>query len=428
MKLGVIGLGYVGVVTAAVFSDLGFEVIGVDLDQQITDLVGKGQSPISEDQTDSLLLNGVKRGLITATTDLSSVIAELDVLFVCVGTPSSNDGVLDLSAVRAVLAQVADSGVESLQIVIRSTMPPNSTDVLDRELRSNKSNVPRLIFNPEFLREGSAVADFYDAPYTICGGGDREGIQKLRKVYAKLNAPFIEVDCTSAEILKLANNSFHALKVVFANEIGAFAKACGADGRDVMNLVCSDTKLNISSRYLKPGFAFGGSCLPKDLSSITASAATQGLDLPLLRGTLAGNDAHLQRALRLVTSIGSQRIGFYGVAFKEGTDDLRESALLRLVDAVQEFAVVQVFDEIISKNARALDMLGKKYDRRSLRGSVLDSFEHLVDSVDTLIVGHSLSREYIDLLNSKPHKLEILDLTGGYHDGVTDQPMHSLCW
>ena len=398
------------------------------MDQQVTDLVGKGQSPISEDQTDSLLRNGVKRGLITATTDLSSVIAELDVLFVCVGTPSSDDGVLDLSAVRAVLAQVAGSGVESLQIVIRSTMPPNSTDILDGEIRSNRLNLPKLIFNPEFLREGSAVSDFYDAPYTICGGGDREGIQKLRKVYAKLNAPFIEVDCTRAEILKLANNSFHAMKVVFANEIGAFAKACGADGRDVMSLVCSDTKLNISSKYLKPGFAFGGSCLPKDLSSITASAATQGLDLPLLRGTLAGNDAHLQRALRFIKSMDSQRVGFYGVAFKEGTDDLRESALLRLLDSVQEFAVVQVFDEIISTNARALDMLGKKYDRRLQRESVLDSFERLIDSIDTLIVGHSLSREYIDLLNSKSHRLEILDLTGGRHDGVTDQPMHSLCW
>jgi GDP-mannose 6-dehydrogenase len=344
MRVAVFGLGYVGAVTAACLAHRGHQVWGVDIDPRKVAAVNAGRGPVAEPGLDTLLAEATRSLRLHATGDVSRAVREADVLLLCVGTPADGDGHVDLGAVREVAGQIGrvlrvTDGHRT--VVVRSTVPPGTTEGLLRPLLEHHARRPAgtafgLAANPEFLREGSSIDDFYDPPYVIVGTDDHRAERSLRELYGFLDAPFHVTSFRIAELVKYGCNAFHALKVTFANEIGAVAKELGIDGAQVMELLCEDTKLNVSARYLRPGFAYGGSCLPKDLRALTHRAATLNLDVPLLRAIDESNRAHFERALEVICTLGEQRIGLLGLGFKPGTDDLRGSPFVALVGRLIE--------------------------------------------------------------------------------------------
>jgi len=297
MRISVFGLGYVGAVTAACLAKAGNRVIGVDPNSTKTDLVGKGHSPIIEDGVGKMISDAVAKGLLSATNDAAAAISDSDISMVCVGTPSKKNGDLDLTYIKRVCEEI---GAELARkdtyhvVVVRSTMLPGSTrSVVIPALESSSGKTAGVDFgvcvNPEFLREGSAVFDYYNPPKTVIGEQDSRGGDIVEALYAGLEAPLIREKIEVAEMTKYVDNSWHALKVAFGNEVGSICKAIGIDSHDVMNVFMQDTKLNISTAYLLPGFAFGGSCLPKDLRAINYKAKGLDIDVPVLRSVLPSN-------------------------------------------------------------------------------------------------------------------------------------------
>jgi len=332
MKISVFGMGYVGCVTAAVLSK-DHEVIGVDVNPGKVDLLNSGLSPISEAQTDELISSGVKEGRLSATMDPVAAVLSTDVSVVCVGTPSTETGSHDLSQVEGVLAQIT-SAIESKEtkhvVVLRSTVPPGTTERLLTEKLAG-ANVG-ICFNPEFLREGTAVADYYDPPFIIAACSDGETEAAVREMYAAVDADFIVTGFPEAETVKIFCNIFHALKVAFGNEVGRFCEAYDIDGSAIMEMLCKDTKLNISPKYLMPGFAFGGSCLPKDLRSLVHLAAIKSVPLPVIGNVLPSNEAQIRDGIQKIVAAQGRKVAFIGLSFKQGTDDLRESPYVRLAE------------------------------------------------------------------------------------------------
>jgi GDP-mannose 6-dehydrogenase len=342
VKIAVFGLGYVGSVTSACLASMGHDVIGVDIVESKVEAIRSGRSPIVERDLDRHIAEGIASGRLGATTDATQGVRDAVLVLVCVGTPSREDGSLDLShaenAAREVGRALAAHPHPST-IVFRSTMLPGSVhDVLTPAIEAASGlRAGRdfgVAYNPEFLREGTAVGDFFDAPYAIVGADDDRGANHLEELYGALPGAVIRVDVRTAEMLKYVNNAFHGLKVAFANEIGRLCQREGIDSHDVMRLFCLDTKLNLSPYYLKPGFAFGGSCLPKDLRAITHLARERNLELPVLFSVLASNELHIQAAVAAVERQRKKRVGVLGLSFKADTDDLRESPIVRVVNAL----------------------------------------------------------------------------------------------
>lgn len=341
MKISVFGLGYVGIVSAACLARDGHEVTGVDLLPEKVDPVNQGLSPIVEDGVGDMVAAGVAAGRLRATSDAGEAIAASDVSFVCVGTPSRRNGSLDTSAIERVCveigAAIAAKSTPHL-VVIRSTVTPGTLRGLIIPALEGASGLKagdgrlQVANNPEFLREATAVYDYDNPPKTVVGCDEADVGETLMGIYADLPGPKIVTAPDVAEMVKYADNAWHAVKVAFANEIGNIAKAVDVDSWEVMDIFCQDTKLNISTNYLKPGFAFGGSCLPKDVRALTHAGQQLDLGLPLLNSLIPTNMEQVDRALERVLEAGCRKVAFLGISFKSDTDDLRESPQVALVE------------------------------------------------------------------------------------------------
>lgn len=339
-RIAVFGLGYVGVVSAACLASRGHSVIGVDVSPEKVDMIDRGRSPIVEERIGDLVAEQVAAGRLRATTDCARAVADTDLAMVCVGTPSaSNGGLLTeyLERVSEEIGAALASRPDRYTVVVRSTMLPTTCEqiVLPRltSVSGRRAGADfGLAVNPEFLREGSSVRDFFDPPKTVIGQLDDASGDTVAELYDGLPGPVYRVPLAVAEMIKYADNSFHALKAGFANEMGAVCKALGLDSHAVMDIVVADTKLNISPAYLRPGFAFGGSCLPKDLRAVVHRARRADVSVPILESIAPSNEGQVERVFRIIEDSGKRRVGLLGLAFKPGTDDLRESPLVALAE------------------------------------------------------------------------------------------------
>lgn len=369
-EIAVFGLGYVGCVSAACLASLGHKVIGIDRDQHKVENVLGGRAPFYEPGLEKLVGENAASGLLTANTDPQAGIATADIALICVGTPSERSGNLGLSQLRRVIEDIAHylpSRTKPLVVAIRSTVFPGTCEEVVMPLLAGYPNVS-VASNPEFLREGTAVKDFMEPSLLVVGGNDSQAVNRVADLYQALNVAPCLVSLRTAEMIKYACNAFHAVKISFANEVGALSERLGVDGQEVMQTLCADTKLNVSTAYLKPGFAFGGSCLPKDLRALVYRAGRMDLDLPLLESALPSNESHLKRAIDAVMDISGQRIGMIGLAFKEDTDDLRESPVVALLEyLIGKGREVRVFDPHI----RLDEIYG------SNKNFILDSIPHI---------------------------------------------------
>ena len=340
MKISIFGLGYVGAVSLACLSRDGHHVVGVDIDRAKLDLIMAGKTPVVEEGMVDLMADVAARGRVVVTTDVQQAVRDTDISLVCVGTPSAANGSQDQSAVLRLAADmgkaIADKQAPHI-VVFRSTLVPGTVEDVLRpimEAASGKKDGEgfHLCFQPEFLREGSSIRDYDKPPFTIIGANHPEPVKRLRELFGHLPCKFIETSVRSAEMMKVCCNNFHALKITFANETARLCDALGVDAFEVMDLLCQDTHLNISRAYLRPGFAFGGSCLPKDLRATTHLAKMHDVEIPVLGSIMQSNRDHLEVAIDKVLASGKRRIGFIGLSFKTGTDDLRESPLVNLAE------------------------------------------------------------------------------------------------
>jgi GDP-mannose 6-dehydrogenase len=342
MRVSVFGLGYVGCVTAACLAELGHQVVGVDVDALKVDCINRGGAPFYEAGLADLIALNVRAGRLKATLDDSAALQDSEIALICVGTPSACDGSVNLehllSVFRSIGRHLRDHD-SYFVVALRSTVLPHLVEselipLLERSSGKEIGSGLGFVCNPEFLREGSAIEDFYETPLTLIGEVDAKAGDLVAELYRSLTGPMVRTDLRTAFLTKYASNAFHALKVVFANEMGTLARELSVDGQELMEILCQDTKLNISSRYLRPGFAFGGSCLPKDLRALVSESQRRSLKLPVLDSILPSNELHLRRCLRVLADMGKKRVGLVGLAFKAGTDDLRESPAVEFAETL----------------------------------------------------------------------------------------------
>jgi len=396
-SISIFGLGYVGAVTAVCLAHKGNRVYGVDTNQDKVAMLASGHTPIVEARVEELAREAHASGRLFATTEVAVALKETDISFLCVGTPGQRNGKLGLAAVERVcedLGRALKQKDKYHWIVLRSTVLPGTTDAvvipaLERTSGKKAGKDFGVCFHPEFLREGSAVADFFEPPFTIFGTGDRTHIAALREIYHWTPEQLYETTATSAEMVKYVCNAFHAVKVGFANEIGAICKHLSVDTETVAKIFVSDTRLNISTAYLKPGFAFGGSCLPKDLKALTYRSKELDLKLPLLESLLESNNNHIERAVDSVLASKKRNVGMLGLSFKQGTDDLRESPLVHLAKRLLgEGCNCRIYDEdvvlgrVLGSNRQFID------DTIPHIGSLLNSnLAEVIETSEVLILG-----------------------------------------
>ncbi len=356
--VSVFGLGYVGCVSSACLAREGHTVVGVDVNATKVALVNAGRSTIVEEGIAELVTQMVASGRLRATTSVAEAVLATDISLVCVGTPSASNGALDLSYVERVCLEIGEAirGKSTFHtIVIRSTVLPGTvhgvaTPAIERGSGKRAGVDFGVCSNPEFLREGTSIKDFLDPPFTLIGADTEQAANAVKSLYAGLDAPVHVVAVRVAEMVKYACNCYHGLKVGFANEIGNICKALNVDSHEVMRVFCEDRKLNISAAYLKPGFAFGGSCLPKDLRAVTHKARELDIETPILRATLESNRRQIERAFAMIQKTGARRIGMLGMSFKPGTDDLRESPLVSLIELmVGKGMELAIYDRDVSE-------------------------------------------------------------------------------
>ena len=420
MRISIFGLGYVGAVVCGCFSRDGHQVIGVDTDEGKVDLIRSGRSPIVEPGLEPLIADAVRAGALHATTDCREAVLNSDISMVCVGTPSQPTGGLDLAYVVRVCEQIGAALAEKPGrhlVVARSTMLPGSVrESVIPALERGSGKKAGLDFgvgiNPEFLRESTAVHDFDHPPKTVIGSLLPEDAAPIAALYEKLDAPLLCTSLETAEMVKYADNSFHALKITFANEIGSLCKQHGIDAHEVMGIFCQDRKLNVSTAYLKPGFAFGGSCLPKDLRALNRLATVDGVETPLLRSLLVSNEAQIQRAIRLVTDGGPCRIGILGFAFKGGTDDLRESPVVTLIEALLGKGYdLRLYDGCVSL-ARLVGANRRYLAERipHISKLMVETIDELLAHSETILIGNQ-NEEFFSALKTLGPEKRVIDLT-----------------
>jgi GDP-mannose 6-dehydrogenase len=438
MKLSILGLGYVGTVTSACFARDGHEVIGVDVNPQKVALLNDGKSPIVEEEIGDMVMENVRAGRLRATEDVHDAIMNTDLSMICVGTPSNGNGSLSLYSVISVcrsIAQVLRHKKEYHLIVLRSTVLPGTVNrvilpLIEQESGKKLCNGFGLCFNPEFLREGSSVKDFYAPPFTLIGARDRAIAEKAQELYKNLDAPVYLTSIEVAETIKYASNAYHALKIAFANEMGTYCKALGIDSHQVMEIFAADNKLNISTAYLKPGFAFGGSCLPKDLRALLYEAKIHDLQLPVLQSILPSNEAHLQRATEMVTSLRKKKVGLLGLSFKAGTDDLRESPLVKLTETLLGKGYeLRIYDRDVT--LARLTGANKEYIEKEiphLSCLLRKSLDEVIDFAEVLIVGNS-NPEFAEILARRRPEQIVVDLVRIFaEDGAAPPNYRGICW
>ena len=355
-KISIFGLGYVGCVSLGCLAQNGNHVIGVDIEPSKVDLINQGKATIIEKDIDKIIAEQHRAGRIRATTDTKDAVSNSDLSIICVGTPSAPEGHLNLEYIFNTAQQIGSAlkGKNDFHVIaIRSTVLPG-TNVKVGQMIEHASGKKRdtdfsVVSNPEFLREGSAVADYYNPSYTIIGSDNDKAIAIMKEVYSQVNGEFEVVDIKAAELIKYVNNSYHALKVVFGNEIGSICKKLGIDSHEVMRLFCMDTKLNVSPVYFKPGFAYGGSCLPKDLKALETIAHDLYIDVPVLHSIERSNNSMKDYLLNLILSKGKQKVGIMGISFKAGTDDLRYSPIVEVIEKlIGKGYEVEVFDQNVN--------------------------------------------------------------------------------
>lgn len=436
MKISIFGLGYVGAVSAGCLATDGHEVIGVDPNQTKVDLINKGTTPIIEKDIGEMIAKTVKEGQLRATTDVRDAVLNSDMSLICVGTPSQLNGNLDLSHVRKVCEQIgaAIKEKEGFHVVVaRSTMLPGSmTSVVIPSLEQASGKKAGVDFgvcnNPEFLREGTAVYDYYHPPKTVIGETDARAGEMLVKLYEKMDAPLVRTDVATAEMVKYTDNTWHAVKVAFANEIGNICKAVGIDGHKVMEIFCQDTKLNLSPYYMKPGFAFGGSCLPKDVRALTYKARSLDLELPLLDSILPSNRKQVEKGVKMIVDKGTRKIGILGFSFKAGTDDLRESPL---VDVIEHLLGKGYELKLYDKNVNLAALTGANQDYilnhiPHISKLMVDSMEEVLAFADTVVIGNGAAefKQVPGLLKDGQTIVDLVRISkeqsGGQYDGI--------CW
>ena len=437
MRISIFGLGYVGTVCAGCLAKDGHEVIGVDPVRTKVDLINAGRSPIIEADIGEVIAETVKAGRLRATCDQDQAIRDTELSFVCVGTPSQTNGNLDLKYIRRV-CELIGSALKSKPnrhtVVIRSTILPGTMRQIVIPLLEEYSGKRAgegfgICNNPEFLREGSAVKDFNSPPKTVIGESDRASGDLLATLYAKLEAPLIRTSLETAEMVKYVDNCWHALKIGFANEIGSLCKSLSVDSHEVMKIFCQDKKLNISPAYLSPGFAFGGSCLPKDLRALTYKAKTHDLELPILTSILPSNELHVARGVQLVMENGHKRVGVLGFSFKAGTDDLRESPMIEVIERL----IGKGYDlRIFDKNVNLASLVGANRDFilnhiPHISRLMVNGIDAVLDHAETVVVGNGDPdfRAVPGRLRAGQHLVDFVRITEGRSEnGKYD----GICW
>ena len=437
MKIAIFGLGYVGAVSAACLSKEGHTVIGVDANADKVELINKGKSPVVEKDVEEMIAAGLETGTLRATTDSAAAVLESDLSIVCVGTPSSANGNLELGYVKRVCEEIGEALREKdgfSAVVIRSTVLPGTLRSLvipTLEAASGKT-VGKEIgagFFPEFLRESTAVWDFYNPPKVVFAASDHQTQDMLESINADFDAPKFCTNYETAEMVKYADNTWHAVKVAFANEIGSISKAANIDGGAVMDIFCNDTKLNISSKYLRPGFAFGGSCLPKDVRALTYKARSLDLDVPLINSVMPSNERHIERALRMVLDLNERRVGVLGLSFKAGTDDLRESPVVELVERLLgKGHEIRIFDHNV--NLSRLVGANRAYIFEHLphiAKLLADDVDEVVNHGGTIVVGNS-DKYFSDVVGRLNMSQRVIDLVRISNGQETAGGYNGLCW
>ena len=430
-------MGYVGLVSAACFARDGFEVIGVDVAESKVKSVNDGESPIVEEGIRDLVAGVVASGALRATTDAEEAVARSDVSLICVGTPSRKNGSIDLSFVRRVSEEIgaAMAGRSEPHVaILRSTSIPGTLEeivVPSLQEHSGKEigDGVHACMNPEFLREGSSIKDFYDPPFTLYGATDDFAASQLERLYAHIDAPIHRVSIKAAEMVKYACNAFHAVKVSFANDIGNVAAALGIDGQEVMEVVCRDTKLNISPAYLKPGFAFGGSCLPKDVRALSHEGRRHDVETPVLRAALATNEGQVKRAVDMILETGSRSVALLGLSFKEGTDDLRESPMVTLAESLIGKGVqLKIFD----RNVKEAGMIGA--NRAYVESHIPHIWSLMTDSVADALEGADVivlanrDPEFASVADLREDHQVVIDLARALPGRTTGEWYRGICW
>jgi GDP-mannose 6-dehydrogenase len=437
MRITIAGLGYVGTVSAACLADAGHSVSVVDINQTKIATLNAGESPIVEAGLAEIVARTVANGALRATDDLSGSTAASDVTMVCVGTPTGSNGDVDLTDVMTVTEQVGHALREVPGwhlVMICSSVPPGTVDndilpMLEKESGRTAGLDFGLAFSPEFLREGSAVADFRSPPKTVIGAADSRSSKTAREVFAPFATNLMETTISTAEAVKFTDNAWHALKVTFANEIGRICDAFGVDSHAVMDVFKSDHRLNISSAYLTPGFAFGGSCLPKDVRTLTYRARAAGVNVPVLDAVLPSNRAHIELALRKIEAAGERTIAILGLAFKAGTDDLRESPSLELAERLLGRGYqLRIHDDYVSPSR--LVGANRAYALKHLPhiASILDDdLDRVLDGAGVVVVTQG-SKSYATVTKRLPESLPVIDLTGIARPGAGAERYAGLTW
>lgn len=438
MRISIFGLGYVGAVSLACLGRDGHEVTGVDIDQNKLSLISSGKSPIVEAGIMELMQEVVASGRINVTDNAAEAIAATELSFVCVGTPSQANGSQSLNALIRLSEQIGEALKDKAEphvVVIRSTVQPGTVEetvvpILEKHSGKKVGKDFSVCFQPEFLREGTSIKDYDNPPMTVVGVQDERAAAQLRKLFGELPCEFIETDVRTAETLKYACNTFHALKISFANEIGRICQALGSDSNRVMALLCEDKQLNISKAYLRPGFAFGGSCLPKDLRALLYLAKSHDVEVPMLAGLLPSNQLHVEHAANMILERGERSVGVIGLSFKSGTDDLRESPL---VDLVERLIGKGMNLKIYDPEVRVSQLIGanKAYIEEVVPhiGSLMcESVEEAMQGARTVVVGlqgQDITNAIYD--NSKADQL-FLDLVGLAESDKLKGEYRGICW
>ena len=436
MRISIFGLGYVGAVCAGCLSSRGHQVIGVDVSQVKIDLINQGKSPIVEPGLEELLQQGLQRGLLKGSTEVEQSVLDTDISFIAVGTPSLRNGDLDLGYMVTVCEQIGEAlrnKTERHTVVVRSTVLPGTVmnvvvPALEKASGKRAGADFGVAVNPEFLRESTAIKDYDFPAMTVIGELDTQSGDLLEALYSELDAPIFRRPIQVAEMIKYTCNVWHAVKVTFANEIGNIAKACGVDGREVMQIVCEDKKLNISSYYMRPGFAFGGSCLPKDVRALTYRAGQLDVDHPMLAGVMASNRHQVRSAFDLLEGYGKRKVGMLGLSFKAGTDDLRESPLVELA----EMLIGKGYDlRIFDKNVEYARVFGANKEYIESKIPHVSSLLHsdllqVIEASDVIVIGNA-DPVFAEIVKNPPPGKQILDLIG-FMDKPTEGLLEGICW
>jgi GDP-mannose 6-dehydrogenase len=429
MRVSVFGLGYVGCVSAASLARVGHTVIGVDTNAEKAALINAGRSPIVEPGLDEVLAEVTAAGYLHATSSGSEAVAATDLALVCVGTPSRPNGQLSIDALTRVAQEIGEAlkdRQEPFTVVLRSTVLPGTLDrvfipALNAGMGGERPQV-RVAVNPEFMREGIALRDFAAPPLTLVGCHDPQTAEVLRELYTGVDAPFVHTQVRTAEMVKYAANAYHALKVCFANEMGDACAALGADAQEVMRIFRLDRKLNISEAYLKPGFAFGGSCLPKDLRALVHAVTRADVALPLLSAILPANEAQIRQAADVILASGKRRVGVVGLAFKTGTDDLRESPMVTLVEAlIGKGCQVRILDRHVS--IAQLVGANRRYIQEEIphiSSLMCQSSQELLEHAELVVIG-STGEEAATVLHEAGDRVIVDLMRGAIRSRMTEQ-------